>query len=964
MKDMPMIDLLDRVLAPDGWFAVLGIKGKSTHQELVSTREEVNTHAAKFVKQKRNVYFGCAKFETNKNRKQDNVRALKAFWVDIDCGAGKTAVNPVTGRPDGYIDQPTGLAALESFCKLIGLQRPLLVDSGRGIHAYWPLVDPITRHEWEPVAKKFRDLCALHNFYVDPSVFEVARVLRIPGTFNFKDEPPSEVQFISDCADIEFHTLRNILGVKEVAIVLPPPAPKEELSDLQKSFLGNTTLKFSKIMLKSAKGEGCAQLLYAYQNQETIGEPLWWDALSVADCCDDRISAMHKISEKHPQYDPNETESKVKSKGAHSCAVFESHNPGGCAGCPHKGRIKTPLSLGREVIVPEEGEDPNESDSDTDVREEVPLGEISSAPQYLIPKFPRPFFRGKNGGIFVMPPKDAEQEVEPVCIYEHDLYVVKRMVDPDEGELALLRLHLPQDGVKEFTVPLSVIAVKEALRTELAQHGVAGLPKQMESITTFVMLSVKELQYKRKAETMRTQFGWVDNYSKFIIGNKEITKDGIFHSPPSRATKHFAEFMSSKGTLEKWKEVFNMYALPGLEPHAFASLTAFGSPLLGFVGQNGAIINLIHKSSGTGKSTILYMCNSVYGHPERLAAIWKDTLAAKMIHLGVMNNLPFTVDEITNMPPEDFSNLAYSMSQGRYANRAKSQSNELRANNTTWKTISLASSNASFYEKLGILKNSPDGEMMRLLEYSINPTTIIPPHIAKNLFDHQLRENYGLAGDIYCQYLVRNLEEVQSGVLAIQAKIDKELRLTNRERFWSAVVACNIAGGLIARNLGLHDLDMKAIYQYCMQLIPSLREDVTAPVSDASAVVGDFINRHMQNILVVNCEVDKRTSLHAAPVLEPRGELLIRFEPDTKKMFIPSAPFRKDCVTGQVHYKDVLAQLKARGTFLGTMNKRMSKGMKVSSPGVHSLIFDCSNPDFLDMDNIVAASVDSVNRAD
>jgi hypothetical protein len=157
---------------------------------------------------------------------------------------------------------------------------------------------------------------------------------------------------------------------------------------------------------------------------------------------------------------------------------------------------------------------------------------------------------------------------------------------------------------------------------------------------------------------------------------------------------------------------------------------------------------------------------------------------------------------------------------------------------------------------------------------------------------------------------------------------------------------------------------MKAIYQWCIQMLRGLREDVMAPVSDVSAVVGDFINRHMQNILVVNDAVDKRTSLHSAPVLEPRNELVIRYEPDTKRMFIVGGAFRKDCVAGQIHYKDVLVQLKARGVYTGAMNKRMSKGMKITSPGVHALVFDCSNPDFLDMDNLVAVSVDSADRAD
>ena len=42
-----------------------------------------------------------------------------------------------------------------------------------------------------------------------------------------------------------------------------------------------------------------------------------------------------------------------------------------------------------------------------------------------------------------------------------------------------------------------------------------------------------------------------------------------------------------KGTLEKWKEVFNMYDRPGLEVQAFAALSGFGSPLLALTGQKG-----------------------------------------------------------------------------------------------------------------------------------------------------------------------------------------------------------------------------------------------------------------------------------------------------------------------------------------------------------------------------------------
>lgn len=162
---MQNVDLLSTVQPADGWFAVLGIKGpRDVRQVFVATREEVDAQAAKFVSQKRNVFFGVAKYATNENRLKDNVKALRSFWVDIDCGPSKAEVNEKTGRPEGYIDQAAGLAALRGFCKLVGLPRPLLVNSGRGIHAYWPLTRDITRQEWEPVAARLNSLCVTHNF--------------------------------------------------------------------------------------------------------------------------------------------------------------------------------------------------------------------------------------------------------------------------------------------------------------------------------------------------------------------------------------------------------------------------------------------------------------------------------------------------------------------------------------------------------------------------------------------------------------------------------------------------------------------------------------------------------------------------------------------------------------------------------------------------------------------------------
>lgn len=929
-------DLLSLVQPAGGWFAVLGIKNEDdVKQKLVETREEVEQLTEQFITENRNVYFGVAKFSTDDSRKKTNVKALKAFWLDIDCGESKALVNSKTGLPDGYIDQATGLTALRGFCKQLKLPKPVLVNSGRGIHAYWPLIEEVTREQWEPVANRLRELCVQHDFYIDGKVFEVARVLRIPGTYNFKDDPPSPVGIISSAPPVAFEEFRRLLGA-------PQPrtgGPRRELSELAKSLVDNTVSSFRKIMIRSANGMGCQQLLDAYEQRATLSEPRWFAALSIAKFCADKDKAIHKMSDGHPDYSPDSTEKKIEHiVGPHTCAEFEKANPNGCHECPHKDKIKSPIVLGKEV-------------------QEATEAEQESAD---LPKCPAPFFRGKNGGIYM----SVGDEEEPIRVYEHDLYVVKRMRDPVYGDVVVLKLHLPQDGVKEFIVSNAHITDKNECRRVLASHGVVCGSKSFGLLTDYIIASIRELQFKRKAEQMRQQFGWAERDNVFVIGDREISVDGVYHSPPSSLTQTLATHMQPTGSLELWKEVFDLYGKPGLEPHAFAALTAFGSPLLKFLGQNGAIINVIHPSSGTGKTTILHMCNSVYGDPVRLCSMWEDTLNAKFLRLGVMNNLPFTIDEMTNTTPAEFSTLAYGMSQGRGKDRVKAASNELRANLSSWRCISLCSSNASFYEKLAALKHTPDGEMMRLLEFKIEYSDVIPTDVAKQKFDHQLKENFGHAGDIYVRWLVSNLEEAKHTLLGIQAKLDRELKLTQRERFWSAVAAANITGGLIAKNLGLISWDMKAIYKWAAQMILSLRIEVKPPASDVVAVLGDYINRHMQNILVVDDGVDRRTTLLKQPLQEPKGDLLLRYEPDTKKLFVVARQFKEDCVKYQVNYKDTLQKLELRGIFLGTANKRMSKGMKVLSPGVHALVFDCANSEFISMDNLLEAETDDVGGAD
>jgi hypothetical protein len=940
---MSGFDLLNAVQPDSGWFAVLGIKGKGdVRQKLVATREEVDQLAADYMAQGRNAFFGVAKYETDAGRTKDNVKALKAFWLDIDCREAKARVDEKTGRPDGYIDQSTALGELKRFCKLVGLPKPILVNSGRGVHVYWALTKEITREQWEPVADRLRELCNTHELYVDPAVFEVARVLRIPGTLNFKDDPATDVTIIHEAAPVELEAFRSLLGVKEK----PVAPPKRELSELAKSLMDNTISVFAKIMRRSESGKGCQQLWDCYKNQNTLSEVRWFNALSVAKFCSDRDKAIHKMSEGYEEYDAAATEQKIQHiKGPHTCEVFERNNPGGCEGCPFKGKIKSPIVLGKEIL---------EATEEDNIVTEEPKEEGAAPVLHRIPKYPDPYFRGQNGGVYYMPP-GGEKEAE--LIYADDIYVVSRVRDPNVGDGVVIKLHMPNEGIREFTASNDDLSSKDELRSILSLNGVMCKTKQFNRVIDYIVDSCAEIRYKGKLNEMRLQFGWADNDSKFIIGDREISKDGSFYSPPSSTTKAMAEKMQPKGTLEKWRDVFNLYGKPGLEPHAFAALSAFGSPLLKFTGQSGALLNIVHPRSGTGKTTILHMINSVYGDPLTLCMNKEDTHNSRMQMIGVLRHLAPTIDEITNMTPQQISDLAYAVPQGRAKERMKGSTNELRLNATMWQLMLVSSSNSSLYEKLSALKGAPDGEMMRIMEYKIDYTTALEQSYAKEMFDHQLLNNYGHAGPIFADYLIKNRDEVISDVLKTQSNVDLELKITQRERFWSSVVACNLAGGRIAKKLGLNDWNLKPIREFSYHMVNGLRTQVVPPVSNPVGVVGDFLNRHYHNMLAINDGVDLRSGLNVAPRVEPKGELIIRYEPDTKRMFIVSKAFRNDCVKFQINYQDTVNELKKMGIITKAEDKRMGKGTNLMSTGVHTLIFDTTHKEFFDMNSFLPSEV-------
>ena len=272
------------------------------------------------------------------------------------------------------------------------------------------------------------------------------------------------------------------------------------------------------------------------------------------------------------------------------------------------------------------------------------------------------------------------------------------------------------------------------------------------------------------------------------------------------------------------------------------------------------------------------------------------------------------MDEITNEKPFELSALAYACTGGSGKDRMESQTNSLRMNYVMWCNFTLSSGNASVVDKLLQLKATSNGELNRILEMSVPRYTGASKEEIDAIFS-KWEHNYGLAGPVFIDYVVRNKAKVVALLKQIQARIDKDLNLSTMDRFYSCVGACLIAGAIIAQKLGLHNIEMPRIYKYLLEVIESNRATIRTTAGDADQVaqetLASFLNENVRNALVANSV--SKSGAPEAPSVTPTGPLRLRYYPDIQELVIPVGDFRKFFVDRQVDVKDALTRLHANG---------------------------------------------------
>lgn len=147
-----------------------------------------------------------------------HITRLSALWADLD----------YKPKPGGLGSYPEAMEVVADLSNALGIQPSAIVHSGHGIQPYWPIEDGELTDEnrdavatllkrWGSLVKQF----ALNNHGSADSVFDLPRILRVPGSVNWKDpEHPvkTSIDFF-DSSPVDLAWLAEVLDDYGIPLV-------------------------------------------------------------------------------------------------------------------------------------------------------------------------------------------------------------------------------------------------------------------------------------------------------------------------------------------------------------------------------------------------------------------------------------------------------------------------------------------------------------------------------------------------------------------------------------------------------------------------------------------------------------------------------------------------------------------------------------------------------------------------
>lgn len=343
MSNLQESDYWLNAIRADGRGVIFATKGKKEEGNLVNKKEFFDNHAdavikiTPFIDAEFNVFILIGNMLPNAaNRKAESISDFSALFIDLDAGPGKP-----------YTTQQEALVALTAFIRNSSFPRPsIVVDSGRGIHAYWCLNKPLAKVAWLPLAQTFKKHLANAGLQIDPVVTaDCARVMRVPGTYNHKtkDDPkPVNVLFPQNFAPIKLYSVSEIQDAIEAIYETPIKYAAHQPHPLQNLIRNDASAYLIALSCKQVQtilGNGGSNR----------SEPEWRADLGLLKFTIEEPGILHTASNGHPGYSASETDEKAARWTASPTTCkhyYEDLASPLCEGCQYKGRLTSPIQLG------------------------------------------------------------------------------------------------------------------------------------------------------------------------------------------------------------------------------------------------------------------------------------------------------------------------------------------------------------------------------------------------------------------------------------------------------------------------------------------------------------------------------------------------------------------------------------------------------------------------------------------
>ena len=905
--------------------------------------------------QETTVYFGIGAFAghdyvDDKGRKKWKRTQEKATWfktlaLDLDIGSDKP-----------YATQKEGWAALRIALAAINFPNPMVVSSGRGLHCYWPLTQPISAAHWTKASTALRIALEENGVVIDTTkIHDTSMVLRPVGSYHKKQQPWKLVECKLDSPDYDpiqlFTTLKPWFGKVGRQLTTRKTT---------KSSIASAVLNGNDVIV-TVVGQHCAQIRALLTSGgvtdasgSSVTEPMWRASLGLAKHATDVEQAVIMLAGKHPDFDLNDSLNKMegwKGTGPTTCAKFEQLCMEGCKGCPHKGKITSPAQLSSsptsKVIDGEGGvveiELPKPYvEKDSKIFKEVSIDtEVTDA----------------NGNTVTVTTTDWE------LISPYPMHITGVYKDSTSGKSTFrLAIKYPMVGWQEEDHDIAVVAsIGKEFSTFLLHRQVFSIKGvgQQEKLRGYLMDYLTMVQQQAPTGVDFIAFGWQEDGS-FLCGEKIINSptgntDRRLRGPAAR----YSEIIKPHGDRDTWISAMQMLNEPGTQTLRSAIVLAL-SGLLGKVSGNASLVVSIYSTeTTTGKSLAMMAANSLIGTPRDLFMTKLDTNNALFKIRGVLNNLPCTIDELTTASDEEVADLAYNLSQGR-EKIAMSKDRELREP-VKWDGPTLLTTNFSIHQKFDNVQTSNDPLRARTLELHHHDRTFIQTDATGSSngyrFFDLIAKNNGWAYPELVEAVIKfgGPETIyEKGVEAFTKKFN--FMFEPQERFYRSGIINGWIVAKIGQKLGLFPFDVDATVQYLIDCVKKARKDSEDSKQDVFDTLGQFLQEHNDQLIEVTELYGSAKEQVRIPAPEKAvARIKVVYDNNTPVMpgsilAINQTALKRWLAKTRDGLDRIVRELQDNGALIAERERiTMFKGCSNRNPGqAHCLIVNINHPRFVD----------------